>query len=350
MAIVVPLPKPSPLDIIDLESFEGMLAGAEEALGAALPVVGAAAAPAAIIAGGVIVTNQLLKWKAWDHFWFGVGATMNNVWHTAAGFLFGTGAAIEAETVGLMINLATHVSIKATRQLVGSLASKTMASIVGLNHGIRAVAHVLNNDVQSLAHRIGDALRFAEAEAIRAERYADARITTAAGVLAALSAAEVHALRAELLRDVIIPLHSEVAALGAIVRPVVVDVEHVKELLGHHVIPNLTKALATAGIAATLAHAATTWVEDCGAPMCEVAGPKTDWGRLFRLLKPAALLVLLEALAAEGPEAVERATVDFAETFGPLLDRWATSWLGLTSGDPGAIARNVGGQVGKLTL
>lgn len=348
MTAAVPLPTPSPLDIIPLESFEGLLTAAGEALAEAAPLALAEASPLAIGLGGVWVTNRLLQWKAWDHFWLGVGATLNNVWHTAAGFLFGVGAGLSADTVGQMIQLATHVSIRATRQLVGSLASKTIASINLIDHGLRWVAASLNANVTSLSHRIGQAITFARAEALSAERYADARVHAATDALAALTALEVNALRAELLRDVITPLRSEVVALGQLVRPVVVDVEGIKDLLGHNVLPNLAKALATAGLAATLAHAVTTWVDDCGEPMCQNVGPKTDWGKLFHRFEPAALWALLAAVGAISPGEIERASEDFARLIGPPLARWAEGWLGLRPEDVGGAAQEVGHDVGKL--
>jgi hypothetical protein len=47
-----------------------------------------------------------------------------------------------------------------------------------------------------------------------------------------------------------------------------------------------------AAIAAAVA-AVTTWVEECGAPMCEQMGPKTDWSKLLKVLNVAGMLALL---------------------------------------------------------
>ena len=57
------------------------------------------------------------------------------------------------------------------------------------------------------------------------------------------------------------------------------------------------RAAAIAGIAASVA-AITTWIDDCGEPMCQVQGPKTDLGKLFKALQLAADAALLAELAS----------------------------------------------------
>lgn len=350
MTLVVPHPTPSPYDIIDVPTMEGTLAFAEEVLAAATPIAVGVVAPAAIIAGGVVVTNQLLKWKAWDHFWLGAGATLNNVWHSAASFLFGGGSGVSLDTVSQLIQLSMHMTLRTSRQLIGAVGSAAAATGVALSHSIISVATTLNHNVAALAGRIVATIHYAEALAVRAQHYADAKVYAATHVLAALMAAEVNAVRAEIIRDVINPLHAEVVQIGAIVRPVVVDVEHIKDVLGHNVIPNVTKALATAGIAATLAHAVTKWVDDCGEPMCQSIGPKTDWGKLIKRFGPAGLLAILAAIETVDPQAAEQAAEHFAATVGPVLEQWATAWLGLIPGDTGALKKRVGDEVGSIPL
>lgn len=350
MTMTVPAPTPSPYDIIDIPSMEGALAFAEEVLAAATPIAVGVVAPAAIIAGGVVVTNQLLKWKAWDHFWLAAGAQLNNVWHAAGSFLFGGGGAADLHVVSSLIQLAMHMTLRTSRQLIGSAVSKAESLSVALHHSIVNVATHVNGLAASLAAHYAAAVHYAQSVALRAERYADARIHTATGVLAALTAHEVNALRAELLRDVINPLHSEVIALGQIVRPITVDVQHVKDILGHNVVPNLAKALATGTAAFTLAHLATTFVQECGEPMCNSIGPKTNWGKLFERFGPAGLLAILAAIEAVDPKAAEDAAQHFAQTVGPVLERWAEAWLGLIPGDTGALAGEVGQNVGTITL
>lgn len=55
------------------------------------------------------------------------------------------------------------------------------------------------------------------------------------------------------------------------------------------------RAAAIAGIAASVA-AITAWVDDCGEPMCQVQGPNTDLGKLFKALHLAADLAIIAAL------------------------------------------------------
>lgn len=347
-AAAPPLPNPSPLDVIDLAAFEQLLTDAGAALGAATPVALAEAAPLAIGLGGVWVTNTLLKWPAWDHFWLNVGATLNNVWHSAAGFLFGSSAAVDAHTVGLMINLSTHVAIRGTRQLVGSLASKTMSSIQLLTHAMRSVATTLHNHATAITHNYAAAIAYAESWGQRAESYADARVQALASSIPHLVAQSVSGLRAEIARELVAPLHAEVVAIGQIAGVAIDDAHSVAATLHDHVLPNLAKATATAGIAATLAHAITTWVDDCGEPMCQYAGPKTDWGKLLKRFAEADIFALLAAVAAENPHTLERIAEDLAGVLEPLVRQWVYGWFGVAGGDQSGAAKGISGVVGKL--
>lgn len=70
----------------------------------------------------------------------------------------------------------------------------------------------------------------------------------------------------------------------------------------------LARVLAVAGLATALATI-TTWVEECGAPMCDTIGPKTDLGKFLKglsLVGNAALLAELATLDADGIESLLR--------------------------------------------
>jgi hypothetical protein len=73
-----------------------------------------------------------------------------------------------------------------------------------------------------------------------------------------------------------------------------------------------------AGLAARLAaiaaavSAVTTWVEDCGAPMCEQMGPKTDWSKLLKVLNVAGMLALLTSVGTLTEAELEQLAVTVA--------------------------------------
>jgi hypothetical protein len=92
-------------------------------------------------------------------------------------------------------------------------------------------------------------------------------------------------------------------------------------------VETLERIAAIAGLAAALAEI-TTWVEECGAPMCEQFGPNTDLSKLLKLPKLLEILGLLAGLAAlSDPIVVERATAAFVDAFGPGLESLTTNWL-----------------------
>lgn len=350
MTLSVPLPKPSPYDLFSTEQLDGAVAYAGEVIDAALPFVTAVAAPAAIIAGGVEVTNLLLQSHAWDSFWLGVGSKLVDVWHAAGSFLFGHGGAASLDTVSQLIQLSMHITMRGTRQLIGATISKVEAGSHALWHGLVAVQHALSASVTALEARTASVLRYAETRSAQVESYAIARAEGAyasAVHVAATLDAEAHAV---LVRDVINPLRSEVAALGALVKPIAGDVTHLGNLIGADIVPKLEAVVGVSALAYTLATAATTFVEECGEEMCQTVGPKTNWGKLFKEFSSVGLLAILAGVEAVDPEAAEQAAADFAKTIGPLLEDWVQGWLGLTHSDVGGDIAEVGKNVGSITL
>lgn len=81
------------------------------------------------------------------------------------------------------------------------------------------------------------------------------------------------------------------------------------------------RVLAVAGVAAAVASIA-TWVDECGAPMCEEVGPNSDFSKLWKLLSTSALLAELLSLEQEtfatlesDVQAMARKLVGIAEDF-----------------------------------
>lgn len=60
----------------------------------------------------------------------------------------------------------------------------------------------------------------------------------------------------------------------------------------------LAPVIATVAVIAPIATGIAKWVADCGEPMCQTQGPKTDLGKLLKGLKVASYVALLAELAA----------------------------------------------------
>jgi hypothetical protein len=156
------------------------------------------------------------------------------------------------------------------------------------------------------------------------------------------------ALRTWAIDNIYDPLSKEIEGLGARtlggLETVLADAEAYARSLTHD--EALRRAAAIAGIAAAAAAIA-TWVAECGEPMCEQLGPKTDWGKWLKRFGPLALWAMLAAVAAEDPRAIENLAADLARTLGPVLESWSTSWAiggGGFPSQPGPVGGAIGGN------
>lgn len=90
---------------------------------------------------------------------------------------------------------------------------------------------------------------------------------------------------------------------------------------------------ATSPLAAEIAAVAaaaltiTTWVDDCGVPMCEEFGPASDLAPLLKDLLGSGILALLAGLALADPNVDEKAALVFARTLGPALEATVDDWV-----------------------
>lgn len=104
------------------------------------------------------------------------------------------------------------------------------------------------------------------------------------------------ALRTWAIDDIYSPLLGEIARVNADIRS---DVWNLVGSIGAELqaqidAERLARAAAIAGALAGVA-AITTWIDECGAPMCDTIGPNTDLGKLLKGLKVAAELAALSA-------------------------------------------------------
>lgn len=96
----------------------------------------------------------------------------------------------------------------------------------------------------------------------------------------------------------------------------------------------VARAAAIAGVAAAAA-AITSWVDDCGEPMCQVIGPKTDLGKWLKALSLAESAALLAELANAKESDVENAVRGIAAMSTGIVDQINTMFVtgGATVGE-----------------
>lgn len=81
------------------------------------------------------------------------------------------------------------------------------------------------------------------------------------------------------------------------------------------------------GAVALAVKALQSWVDDCGEPMCQQFGPKTDMSSLLKKLLEGGILGLLAGFALADPTAVAQAAVAFAQVSGPAIENTVGDWL-----------------------
>jgi len=337
--VLVPVATEAAIDAVMGEAAAGTIAA-----GAAV------AAPAAIVAAGAAVDYALLRNKAWDGFWEGVGANVNNFYHSVTHFLFG-GGGVSIQTVHDMVQLALHTSNRLSRELFTEASAAAHAGVHVLAHAVdalRAADRAIVNEV----HRVEGAVISAELSAVHtAERYADAGLRRLLDDVRGIEAGLVTLLEAWAIDNIAHPLLTELGKVEARIASVVDALPH---LIDTRIDARVgAKLAALAGTVAGVSAIVDTLVaeaEACGEPMCDYVGPKSDWGKLLKAFGPEAIFAMLAAIAAQHPKAVEDAAEGLADALGPVLATWVEQWAlgsgGVFPKQPGEVS----GGLGKLPL
>ena len=252
-----------------------------------------------------------------------------------------------AQVAGL-IRLSMHVNMRSTRQLITGSLARVGAVEGALYKGVKAVANQVRNLTQFTVNHLNQLRADMRAGDASVRHYAEGLSHNVAASIDARIAQATGALRAEMIRDILNPMRSAEADMEHRLHDARVRLAGMEHQIRDYVRPELGKVTITAGAALALARAAKKWEDDCGEPMCQTVGPKTDWGKLLKRFGPTAIFALLAAIAAENPDAVEKVATELADALGPALSTWAESWLGLASGDRDAIGRKAGETVGHF--
>lgn len=337
-----------PSAIVELAPMNDTLATVTTIYEATLPETVAVLPAVAVIAGGAYLETKLLQNEKWDNFWIGVGGHLSDAWSAAGHFLFGHGEGVTLTQVAGLIRLSMHINMRATRQLITGGLARTAAVEGALVKGVKAVATTVRNLTAWTASQLNRLRADMNAGDAAARRYAEGLAHNVGASIDARIGAQVNALRAEMIRDILNPMRSAEADLEKRLHDARVRLASMESDVAHHLRPDLNKATLIAGAALALGKAAKAWEDDCGEPMCQTVGPRTDWGKLLRRFGPTAIFALLAAIAAENPKAVEGVATELADALGPALSTWAESWLGLAPGDRDAIGRKAGDTVGHF--
>lgn len=277
-------------------------AAVDAAMGEAAAAIGATAvavaAPVAVVAAGAYVDKVLLTNPTWNHFWNSVGANVNNWYHSATDFFFGSGG-VSLATVHGMVQLALHGANALSRELFMQASVAAHAGVHVLAHAVDAVRTDIHK-LQLAIHNVDTSIATHFLQGIAtAEHYTDAGLRRLLDDAKSLDRTVVHNVETWVQTDIANPLLREVAkvegkvdtlsgALGGLIS------SEVDKLLRSRLAP----ILATVAGLATAVSAITAEMEECVEPMCDTFGPKSDLGQLLKklsVLKWAAILAALEA-------------------------------------------------------
>lgn len=98
--------------------------------------------------------------------------------------------------------------------------------------------------------------------------------------------------------------------------------------LEHRLDAKLAPTIATVAAIAPVVVGLAKWVADCGEPMCQTQGPKTDLGKLLKGLKIAALAAFLAELAALDENGLDGLISSITKLSGGILDDFESVFMG----------------------
>jgi len=252
------------------------------------------------------IGNPLPEWKYdFQQGWHGVASAVSGLWHGALSFL-DRGAGVVVGDVENIVEAAINANITAWSSFISTLEDWIVVGIDEVGTALDIVSGSFADQVITLLDLIegvkADALTWA------LDTFNNARIYTDQVI---------DALRADVLRGL---ADVETWAIDNIEHPLLNDIATVRADLLDWIearigqaeayardltdTETLARVAAIAGLAAALARIA-TWVEECGAPMCETYGPNTDLTKLLKGLEG-----LLTILAGVGLANLTEADVE----------------------------------------
>ena len=262
-----------------------------------------------------------------EYVWDDVWDWTKSYWHGLAS-VFEGGASLGFDTVTTMIDDAVSTAQTAWSSFVSTLESWITAGIddvgsfaVDLDLKLRRFEIY----IQDALDTVGTAILHTLAEDVAAIDADIANIERLLGALPIDILGTVETWVATHVADPILEeLKREVAAIDKTIEGVAADIRGYAESLVNDETLRRIEALAALGV---IVHAITTWIDDCGEPMCAELGPRTNLGKLLSNLELQTLFAALLALSLGDPKAVADATETIVQAFGPALQATVENWL-----------------------
>lgn len=337
------------LDIVDLVAAEEAEAGAVATLGStgAEVVLGP---EAAIAYGGYLVEERLRHWKPWNDYWVDAGKKVADVWSKAVEGIFGVpNDTVTHEELRLETNLAIHIANRFTRQLHTREVAQRGAGDRVIANALAALARRVYGDEQRTTAAIRAVIGLEQTDKAAIIRYVQALTAQLHATIDTEIAHTVSGLKTWTIAHIYNPLNKRIDILQT-------QVDGIQKRANtdsgriHHAGLQADKAILIATAAAAAAAKANKWVDDCGEPMCETVGPKSDWGQLLKRFGPKLIWLLLAEIAATHPQELEQATVELTTALGPVLEDWASSYLGFGHGSQSGAVSAVDSRIGTSDL
>lgn len=190
--------------------------------------------------------------------------------------------------------------INLLQDFVIAMGERTLANDTRLKRSL--------NTLNALTHRI-DHTQNATLRAITrlALPNLQAQIIQARKFAYQLSLNTIHAMKVWTYESIFVPLAKDVAA-EQVQRQAADNKIITQDIPAVHadLLAKLAPVAAAATAALNLARQTAKWVDDCGVPMCDTVGPKTDVGKWLKRLNIAASAALLAEIASWDEGDVER--------------------------------------------
>lgn len=260
--------------------------------------------------------------------WSDIASWVSDEWHKATSFMDDGQIAIIAD-VKKIVDQAINYSQTAWSTFVSALETQLIGDMQAVYGNIDDLTSSLYDNVNALWDALDHQLTLITSWALQSMQSIDSVI---AGVAhdgqAALDFANA-SIRQWVVDDIFKPLEEDILRTAQQIYNAIdwetANLQNQLNDLNRNVLPGMAASIATL----TAAQAALQkWQDECGDPMCEEYGPKTD---LSKLLKDAKLLEIMSLIASLGalsdPKVVGDAALVFEKYFGPIARNLIVNWL-----------------------
>lgn len=228
-----------------------------------------------------------------EYAWDDVSSWVSDRWHSLTG-IFDSGISFTWDNVKNLVDVALSAEQTAWASFIGTLENWINASVGAVDGaiwdlGTFAVGELIQvtGEIFSVADTVVGwvGAEVAGIDAQIAEQWWNTiqAIDYAGGVIEAWA---IDNIAWPLMQEISTEVNRIEATIGA-------DVAALEQEIAGLNLQEIPAILAKLGVIAAAVTAVQTWIDDCGAPMCEQMGPNTDWSKLLKVLNVAGMLALL---------------------------------------------------------